>query len=166
MKTNKKEKKNNVQNTAIGLDGRLANDLALGLDDLLTNYHLFYMNVRGYHWNLKGDDFFTLHIKFEELYTDLQVKIDEIAERIRTLSHIPTHAYSEYLKRSEIKEKTNITDGKTALGQVLDGLKILLEKQRILLDMSEEDEGTNALMSDYIREQEKLVWMYGAYLSR
>ena len=56
------------------------------------------MNVRGFHWNIKGDKFFELHLKFEELYNDLILKIDEIAERILTLGHTPVHSYSEYLR--------------------------------------------------------------------
>ncbi len=164
MKNSKNKKA--ARTTSIGLEPKLANELAQQLDDLLTTYHVYYINVRGYHWNLKGDNFFVLHVKFEELYNDLQVKIDEIAERIRTLSKIPTHAFSEYLKRSEIKESTNVTDGKTAVGLILDGLRIILEKERLILDLSDEDEGTHALMSDYIRQQEKLVWMYSAYLNQ
>ncbi len=69
----------------IGLDTEKTQSLANALNDLLSNYQIFYMNVRGYHWNIKGDNFFELHAKFEELYDDLLLKIDEIAERVLTL---------------------------------------------------------------------------------
>ena len=59
----------------IGLDAQRSNDLAKELNDLLANYSVFYQNVRGYHWNVKGEKFFELHLKFEELYNDLFVKI-------------------------------------------------------------------------------------------
>ena len=154
--------------TAIGLDQKLSKNLAQGLDDLLTNYQVFYMNIRGYHWNIKGDKFFELHLKFEELYTDALLKIDEIAERVLTLGHTPTHSFSAYIKTAEVKERTNVADGKTAIAQVLEGFGILLKKERVLLELSAEagDEGTNALMSDYIRQQEKLVWMLSSYLTK
>ncbi len=152
----------------IGLDTAKAKDLATKLNDLLANYQVFYMNARGYHYNIRGEKFFELHVKFEELYTDLILKADEIAERILTLGETPTHAYSGYLKISEIKEKQNVDSPKEAVGGVLDSFALLLAKQRVLLNLSAaaEDEGTNAQMSDYIREQEKLVWMYSAFLGK
>lgn len=141
--------------------------MADGLNDLLANYQIFYMNVRGYHWNIKGVKFFELHVKFEELYNDLLLKVDEIAERVLTLGATPVHGYSDYLKSSDIKETKNISDGVEAVKQLLDAFEVLIAKQRALLDLSGEsnDEGTNSMMSDYIREQEKLVWMYNAFLS-
>jgi len=151
----------------IGLETKGAEELANKLNSLLANYSVFYQNVRGYHWNIKGEKFFELHIKFEELYTDLQMKIDEVAERILTLGHAPQHRYSDYNTKSEIKESTQVEDGIKAVEDILDSFKRLIMLQRELLDLSDElnDEGTNALMSDYIREQEKLVWMYSAFMS-
>jgi len=152
----------------IGLNVEKSAQLADKLNALLANYQLLYMNARGYHWNIKGEKFFELHLKFEELYTDLQIKIDEVAERILTLAHPPLHSYTDYLKRSSIKENINISDGKVALQNILDSFEMIITLQREILDLSADanDEGTNALMSDYIREQEKLVWMYSAYLGK
>ncbi|MFN5319541.1 MAG: Dps family protein [Bacteroidia bacterium] len=152
--------------TAIGLDQVQSVELADKLNDLLSNYQVFYMNVRGFHWNIKGDKFFELHLKFEELYTNLQIKIDEIAERILTLGHAPLHGFEEYLSAAVIKPAKNINDGKKATQFILDAFKVLITKQRVLLNLSDvaDDEGTNAQMSDYIREQEKQVWMYSSWL--
>jgi starvation-inducible DNA-binding protein len=152
----------------IGLETRDTPSLAKGLNDLLANYQVFYMNARGFHWNIKGDKFFELHVKFEELYNDALIKIDEIAERILTLGHTPLHSYTDYINVSSIREKKDVSDGYASVQAVLDGFKTLLIKERVLLKMSGDvdDEGTNALMSDYIREQEKLVWMYSAFLAK
>jgi starvation-inducible DNA-binding protein len=152
----------------IGLDQEKTKELADGLSDLLANYSVFYQNVRGFHWNIKGDKFFELHQKFQDLYNDLLLKIDEVAERILTLGFSPDHRYTAYVQQSEIKESSPIADGNKAVEHVLEALKILLAKQRRLLQLAADtaDEGTNALMSDYIREQEKAVWMYSAFLSR
>lgn len=152
----------------IGLDASKAANLANGLNDLLANYHVFYQNVRGFHWNIKGGNFFELHAKFEELYNDLVLKIDEVAERILTLGHTPSNAFSRFLQISQIPERSDITDGKEAVGEILKSFRVLIIKQRELLTLSgdADDEGTNALMSDYLREQEKLVWMYSAYLNK
>ena len=153
---------------AIGLDAKRSSELADQLNDLLANYSLFYQNVRGYHWNIKGEKFFELHLKFEELYNDLLLKIDEIAERILTLGHAPDHRFSRYSKVSRITENSEVSDGMKAVENILSSFKTIISLQRILLTLSAdiEDEGTNALMSDYIREQEKLVWMYSAFLNK
>jgi starvation-inducible DNA-binding protein len=152
--------------SAIGLDQSQSNELAEKLNDLLANYQVLYMNVRGFHWNIKGEKFFELHLKFEELYSDLQLKIDEIAERILTLGQTPMHGYEDYLVASVIRPSKNVSEGKKAVLALLDAFKVLITKQRQLLTLSDvaDDEGTNAQMSDYIRQQEKLVWMYSAWL--
>ena len=157
-----------MKRNSIGLDAGKARELAEKLNLLLANFQLFYINSRGFHWNIKGDKFFELHAKFEELYTDVQLKIDEVAERILTLGHVPSHSYTDYLKLSRIKEKRNVHDGKEAVKAVLDAFRVLLEIERELLKLSAdaEDEGTNALMSDYIRQQEKLVWMFSSFLNK
>lgn len=152
----------------IGLNKEKSEELASHLNDLLANYSIFYQNTRGYHWNIRGDKFFELHLKFEELYNDLFVKIDEVAERILTLGHIPNHKFTDYLRSSHIPESNETSNGDKAIEEILAAFKILLTKQRHILNLSGEidDEGTNAQMSDYIREQEKLVWMYSAYLDK
>ncbi len=152
----------------IGLDEVKVFELSEQLNELLSNYQIFYMNARGFHWNIKGRQFFELHVKFEELYNDLLLKVDELAERILTLGHTPLHSYSEYAKRATIAEAKNITSGDDAVSSILSSFSAIIEKQRaILADAGDaDDEGTSALMSDYIREQEKLVWMYRAYLSQ
>lgn len=153
---------------AIGLDVEKSKELAEKLNDLLANFSVYYMNVRGFHWNIKGEKFFVLHEKFEEIYNDLQVKIDEIAERILTLSFAPDHAYSTYIQQSQIKEVKSVSDGREAVESLLDGFQTLIMKERAVLEMAGDmnDEGTNALMSDYIREQEKTVWMLSSYLKK
>lgn len=151
----------------IGLDEAKSKALAEGLNQLLADYMMFYQNTRGLHWNIKGEKFFELHFKFEELYTNLLLKVDDIAERILTLGGTPLHTFDDYQKTTQIKSIKNISDGNTGITNVLDSFKTIIIKQRVLLNLAAEtdDEGTNALMSDYIREQEKLVWMYSSFLN-
>jgi starvation-inducible DNA-binding protein len=151
---------------AIGIENKKAEKLSLKLNLLLANYSLFYQNTRGFHWNIKGEKFFELHLKFEELYNDLLIKIDEVAERILTLGYTPEFKYSAYNKSSTIKESEVLTDGLKSVENILSSLKIIIELQREIFGLAADanDEGTGALMSDYIRFQEKEVWMYSAYL--
>lgn len=155
-----------AKQTRIGLDKNKSKQLSEQLNQLLANYQLFYINARGFHWNITGDKFFELHAKFEELYNDLLLKIDEVAERVLTLGYIPLHTFSDYLHTSTIKEAKNISDGRKAMQIILDSFSGLISLETEILELSSKagDEGTNALMSDYIREQEKMVWMYSSYL--
>jgi starvation-inducible DNA-binding protein len=152
----------------IGLDNEKAEKLAEKLNVLLANYSIFYQNTRGCHWNIKGKKFFELHMKFEELYNDLFLKIDEVAERILTLGYTPNHNYTDYRKTSKIIESVQVSDGIEAVGNILSSFQTIIILQRELLTLSAEtdDEGTNALMSDYISSQEKLVWMYSSFLDK
>jgi len=161
LKLKKMKKKNKI-----GLNEAEAKKISDKLNILLSNYQLFYMNTRAFHWNIKGENFFELHLKFEELYNDSLIKIDEIAERILTLGFTPLHSYTDFLKNAKIKEVKNVTNGKKAIKEVVKSFELLLPIEREIMTLSGkiDDEGTSALMSDYIREQEKLVWMYSAFL--
>jgi starvation-inducible DNA-binding protein len=155
-----------VNHNQIGLDTENSKKLTDSLNILLANYQLFYINARGFHWNITGDKFFELHAKFEELYNDLLLKVDEVAERILTLGNTPLHTFSDYVDTATIPEAKNVSNGMDAMQNIVVSFRTLITLQRQIAGVADEagDEGTSALMSDYIREQEKLVWMYSAYL--
>ncbi len=137
------------------------------LNQLLADYQIFYTNLRGFHWHIEGKHFFHLHSKFEELYDNINEKADEIAERLLMIGAVPTNKFSNYLKISKIKEVEGISSGKEAIGMILDSYKYLISLEREILEeaSNNSDEATVAMMSDYIREQEKLVWMLVSYMS-
>jgi starvation-inducible DNA-binding protein len=124
------------------------------------------MNVRGYHWNITGKQFFNLHEKFEELYDTLNDMADEIAERVLMLDGKPVHAFSEYLKIATIKEKVNVSTADETVKEVLNDMIHLLKEEREIVSVASEaeDNGTVDLISGYIDSQEKLVWMYNSLL--
>ncbi|WP_341224982.1 Dps family protein [uncultured Arcticibacterium sp.] len=150
----------------VGIDKDKAEKLSNKLNDLLANYQLFYQNLRGLHWNIKGREFFELHLKFEELYNDAILKVDEIAERILTLEAEPLHTFSDYLETAEIKEEKSVTVGKQGIEIVVKNFSTLIQKERVILSLAAdaEDEGTVSLMSDYISQTEKTLWMLNSYL--
>lgn len=152
----------------IGIENKQADKLIQQLNELLANTQVFYVNVRGLHWNIQGEKFFELHMKFEELYNDLNLKVDEIAERILTLGGQPYHAYSQYLQVSSIQELRDVSAATTAVTAVVQSLGTLIGLERKLLTLANEagDEGTATLMSDYLGMQEKQNWMYSAYLKK
>lgn len=137
------------------------------LNTLLANFQVYYQNLRGLHWNIRGKRFFDLHVKFEELYNDSQLKIDMIAERVLTLGGTPLHTFSDYLERNSLEVGKNISNDEIAVQLIVKSLTDLLVIERRILKSSDEitDEGTNSMMSDFITEQEKTIWMMNAWLS-
>lgn len=156
-----------MDTTVLGLDRKKVNDLNTSLNELLANFQVYYQSLRGLHWNIKGKSFFELHVKFEELYTDSQEKIDMIAERILTLEGTPLHTFEDYVALAETPVGKNISNDKVSVDLIVTSLSKLIEIERKILNQSDEadDEGTNSMMSDFIAEQEKTVWMMKAWLA-
>ena len=152
---------------SIGLEVKVAKGLATDLNELLSNFQLYYQNLRGIHWNIKGKRFFDLHVKFEELYDDANMKVDEIAERILTLGGTPLHTFDDYMENVRIPIGKNIYQDEKAVQLIVDSLSGLLSIERVILEKAGDanDEGTNSMMSDFITEQEKTVWMMKAWLN-
>jgi starvation-inducible DNA-binding protein len=152
---------------SIGLDASKTKDLAKDLNNLLANFQIYYQNLRGIHWNIRGKRFFDLHVKFEELYTDANLKVDLIAERILTLGATPFHTFQDYVDNAKVPIGKNISEDEKAVTLIVDSLAELLKIEREILDKSDKanDEGTNSMMSDFITEQEKTVWMMKAWLN-
>lgn len=151
---------------SIGLEVEKAKELNNKLNVLLSSFQVYYQNLRGVHWNIRGRRFFDLHIKFEELYTDANEKVDMIAERILTLGGKPLHTFEDYMSISKLPVGKNISVDVEAIKLIVNSLKELLVIERDLLELSDDanDEGTNSLMSDFIAEQEKTIWMMNAWL--
>ena len=155
-----------IMKNLIGIDKNKAKELSNNLNELLADYQLYYQNLRGMHWNIKGREFFELHVKFEEYYDDAVIKIDEIAERILTLEGEPLHSFTDYLKMSKISESKNITNGVEGIKIIISNFQVLILKEREILELAADasDEGTVSIMSDYISETEKTLWMLNSYL--
>ncbi len=151
---------------SLGLDINNTKKAVDDLNNLLANFQIYYQNLRGIHWNIKGKRFFDLHVKFEELYNDSQLKIDLIAERVLTLGGTPLHTFNDYIKLSKVPVGKNVSIDENAVNLVVNSLTELLKIERIILEESggSNDEGTNSMMSDFITEQEKTIWMMKAWL--
>lgn len=139
------------------------------LNDYLANYHIHYQKLRGCHWNIKGQNFFTLHVKFEELYTNAQLTIDEIAERVLTLGKPPHSRFADYISESSIKEINTIGLNDLAMvDAILDDMAKLIELERELLTASDEasDDGTNDMVNRFMQFKEKNTWMLRSFAGK
>ncbi|WP_055448354.1 Dps family protein [Lacinutrix mariniflava] len=151
---------------SLGLDTSKTKEIAGDLNNLLANFQTYYQNLRGIHWNIKGKNFFDLHVKFEELYTDANMKVDLLAERILTLGETPLHTFEDYIRKAKVPVGKNVSKDSDAVHLIVSSLAELLTLERQILDKAGDasDEGTNSMMSDFITEQEKTIWMMNAWL--
>lgn len=142
-----------------------AKNVVNSLQLLLADLQIYYTNLRNFHWNIQGKTFFELHEKFEEMYDDINGKVDEVAERILMLGGVPESKFSNYLKVARIEELDVVNNPEEALNHVLQTLTHLIAEEREIIALAGEfnDEVTVAQLSDYLVEQEKLVWMLVAY---
>lgn len=155
-----------MDSNIIGIEKQSATEISSKLNVLLSDYQIYYQNLRGFHWNIQGNRFFSLHEKFEELYTHTAQTIDDIAERVLTLGSTPLHSFEDYLSTAHIKALKNVHDAETAARAVIENLNHLISHQRQIIKLAAEasDEGTIALLSELTTFQEKTIWMFNALL--
>jgi starvation-inducible DNA-binding protein len=152
----------------ISLDEKKEKPVVDHLNELLANYHIHYQKVRGCHWNVKGNNFFTLHLKFEELYTVALTTIDELAERILTLGKAPYSTFADYIKESSIEEINTIGLKDTAMVKAIVGdMATLIKMERDLLEITAGagDDGTNDMINRFMQFKEKNTWMLRSFIN-
>lgn len=151
--------------TYLNLDKEKINLTAGELNVLLADFHLYYQKLRNFHWNIVGKNFFDLHIKFEEMYDDAKLKIDEVAERILTLRYQPVSNFTDYLKMSNLEESpSELNDVEMVKALVKDHGTIISQMRKVIGKADEaNDEGTIDLIGAYIAHMEKTSWMLDAW---
>lgn len=137
------------------------------LNYYLANLNLLFRNLQTYHWYITGKDFFVIHEKLEEFYNDINIQIDDVAERILAIDGKPFATMTDYLENSFLAEaEAKEIPAKKSLEAVKSDFEKMLElvKEIKVQAEKESDYGTSAQMDDYIGDYEKKLWMIGAYL--
>ncbi|MTI32826.1 Dps family protein [Xanthovirga aplysinae] len=152
----------------IGIEKASAKQISEKLNELLASYQVFYQNLRGFHWNVTGPNFFELHAKFESMYNEAATAIDEIAERILKLENSPLHNFGDYLKVSKVEGVKNVSKDTATVKHTIENMSQLLKIERKILKLASDanDEGTIVLIDDLISSKEKAVWMFSAFLKK
>jgi starvation-inducible DNA-binding protein len=145
----------------------MKNNVEKELNHLLSDFHIFYQNVRGFHWNIKGKRFFELHMKFEEYYTEALANIDEIAERVLTLGGRPLHSFDSYLETSDLKVYKDVSTDEACVSAVKEQYQQLIKQENTVKELASQlgDNETEDMMIALINAQQKTVWMLDSWLS-
>jgi starvation-inducible DNA-binding protein len=143
------------------------NELTIALNKQLANWNVLYTKLHNYHWYVTGTDFFTLHEKFEEYYTEAATYIDEIAERILTIGGKPIASLKQYLETASIQEASSNENSKQMVSSIIEDFRKVISETDELINTAEkvEDVPTADMFIGIKTSLEQHTWMLNAFLS-
>ncbi|MFL6556793.1 MAG: Dps family protein [Bacillus sp. (in: firmicutes)] len=146
----------------------MENQLVSVLNKQIANWSVLYTKLHNYHWYVKGGQFFTLHVKFEEFYNQAGIHVDELAERLLAIGGRPAATMKEYLEISSIKEASSNESAEEMVESVINDFSIIIGELKEGMSYAEEknDETTGDMLLAIHSELEKHVWMLTAFLGR
>ncbi len=150
----------------IGIPDKQRKVIAEGLSRLLADSYTLYLKTHNFHWNVTGPMFNTLHLMFEQQYTELALAVDLIAERIRALDHPAPGSYAQYSKLSSIKEETGVPKATAMIQQLVAGQEAVVRTAREMFPAVDDahDEPTADLLTQRMQVHEKNAWMLRSLL--
>lgn len=136
------------------------------LNRQVANLNILYVKVHNYHWYVKGEQFFSLHVKFEELYDDITLKMDEVAERLLSIKGSPAATMKEYLELATIQEATGKEDTRGMVQTLIEDFATVAEELTEGIELAEQvsDQPTADLFIKIRSDLEKNQWMLRSFL--
>jgi starvation-inducible DNA-binding protein len=150
----------------IGIDARERKAIAEGLAKLLADSYTLYLKTHNFHWNVTGPMFATLHLMFEQQYTELALAADAVAERIRALGHPAPGSYTQFARLTSVREETGVPRAQDMIRQLVDGQEAVARTARQVFDVAEpaSDQATIDLLTQRLQVHEKNAWMLRSLL--
>lgn len=153
-------------NINTGISEKDRKEVAEGLSKLLADQYTLLIKTHGFHWNVTGAMFQTLHLMFETQYNELFLAVDLVAERIRALGHFAPASYADYLKLSSVKDASGVPGAHSMIRELLEGNEAVIRTARQVFPIAEKagDEATVDLLTQRIQLHEKTAWMLRSLL--
>ena len=144
----------------------MSNELIKEMNVQVSTWSVLYTKLHNYHWYVKGSHFFTLHAKFEELYDEATVHMDEIAERVLTLGGKPTATLSEHLESSVVSEANGTEKANDMVQALVDDFDKIMKSLKKGMDLAskDSDDMTEDMLNAVYQSIEKHQWMLNAFL--
>jgi starvation-inducible DNA-binding protein len=146
----------------------MENQLASVLNKQIANWSVLYIKLHNYHWYVKGGQFFTLHVKFEEFYNEAALHVDELAERLLAIGGSPVATMRECLELSSVKEANGQENADEMVQSVINDFSIIIGELKEGMSLAGEldDETTGDMLLAIHSGLEKHVWMLTAFLGK
>ena len=140
--------------------------LADELGKLLADSYTLYLKTHNFHWNVTGPMFQTLHLMFEQHYTELALAVDAVAERIRSIGHPAPGTYAAFVKLSSIQETDGVPKATDMIKLLVEGHETVVRTARKVLSVANEagDDATADLATQRLQIHEKTAWMLRSLL--
>ncbi len=150
----------------IGIDETDRRAIAAGLSRLLADTYTLYLKTHNFHWNVTGPLFNTLHLMFEQQYTELATAVDEIAERIRALGEPAPGSYGSFAELTRIPEERGVPEAQEMLHQLVADHEAVVRTAREIFPIVDEasDEPSADLLTQRMQIHEKTAWMLRSML--
>ena len=150
----------------IGIAEEERRAIAEGLSKLLADTYTLYLKTHNFHWNVTGPMFQTLHLMFEQQYTELSTAVDVIAERIRALGFPAPATYSEFARLSSIGEENGVPPADRMIRALVEGQEAVVRTARSIFPVVDRahDEPTADLLTQRMQVHEKTAWMLRSLL--
>lgn len=152
----------------IGIDEKARGEIAEGLSRLMADTYSLYLKTHNFHWNVTGPMFQTLHLMFEQQYTELALAVDLIAERIRALGFAAPGTYSEFARLSSIPETPGVPKADAMIRDLVSGQEAVVRTARSIFPIVDaaNDEPTADLLTQRMQTHEKTAWMLRSLLEQ
>jgi len=156
------------QTIDIGISEHDRAAIAEGLSRLLADTYTLYLKTHNFHWNVKGPLFNTLHLMFEEQYTELATAVDEIAERIRALGHPAPGSYSQFAALTGITEEEGVPAAEAMIASLARDQERVARTARDVFALADDahDEPSADLLTQRMHIHEKTAWMLRSMLDK
>ena len=157
-----------MSNVNIGIDEQSRRLIAEGLSSVLSDSYVLYLKTHGFHWNVTGTMFQTLHTLFETQYTELALAVDEVAERIRAIGEFAPGSYAQFLNQATLQEEQSVPEATAMIQQLLEGNEAVAAQARRVIPIAEEaqDQASADLMVQRVQAHEKYAWMLRSLLGK
>lgn len=141
--------------------------VAAALSHLLADSYTLYTKTHGYHWNVTGPMFTTLHTLFEVEYTELALAVDEIAERIRAVGEIAPGSYSQFTRLATVKEAKGVPGAEDMVRELVEDQQLLVKAAQKVIAAAEAagDNASADLGVRRIEVHQKNAWMLRSHLA-
>ena len=150
----------------VGLPEPVRLSISEGLSRVLAETYALYLKTQNFHWNVRGPEFYSLHLLFEKQYEELADAVDEVAERIRALGFFVDASLGAFRTKSSIKDEDKVLNFREMLLSLIEGHDTCIRHMRKVAEIADKDMdfATTDMLGRLLGSHEKMAWFLRSQL--